>query len=51
MATLETKLAHPTEDLVVEVTEKVKHTENQKYCEIPYKSKMFKCHQCELKFF
>ena len=28
MLTLETKLAHPTEDPVVEVTEKVKDTEN-----------------------
>ena len=28
--TLETKLAHPKEDPVVEVTEKVKQTENQK---------------------
>ena len=36
MLPLETKLAHPTEDPVVDVTEKVKHTENQKDYEISY---------------
>ena len=35
MLTLETKLAHPTEDPVVEVTEKVELTENQKINDIP----------------
>ena len=39
MLTLETKLAHPTEGPDVEVTEKVKHTENQKMYEIPYRPK------------
>ena len=38
MLTLENKLAHPREDPVVEVTEKVKHTENQKIYKIPYRS-------------
>ena len=38
MLTLKTKLAHPKKDSVVEVTEKVKHTENQKIYEIPYRS-------------
>ena len=38
MLTLETKLAHPKEDPVVEVTEKVKHTENQEIIEILYRS-------------
>ena len=49
MLTLETKLAHTAEDPVVEVTEKVKHIENQKDYEIPYRSLFFKCSQCELK--
>ena len=38
MFTLETILANPKEDPVVEVAEKVKQTENQKIYEIPYRS-------------
>ena len=34
MLTLETELAHPKEDPVVEVAEKIKHTENQEIYEI-----------------
>ena len=50
MLTLETKLAHPKEYPVVEEAEKVKHTENQKIYKIPYRSLVFKCHQCELMY-
>ena len=38
MLNLETKLAHPNKDPVVEVAEKVKHTENQKTYELPFRS-------------
>ena len=38
MLTIATKLAHPKENPVVEVAEKVKHTENQKIYEILVRS-------------
>ena len=38
MLTIATKLAHPKENSVVEVAEKVKHTENQKIYEILVRS-------------
>ena len=38
MLTLETTLAHPKEDPLVQVPEKVKHTETQEVYEIPYGS-------------
>ena len=38
MFTLGTKLLHPTQDPVVELTEKVKHIENQKDYETLYRS-------------
>ena len=42
-------MAHPKDDPVVEVAEKVKHTENQNIYQIPCWSYVFKCDQCELK--
>ena len=50
MLNLETKLAHPKKDPVVEVAEKVKNTENQNTYELPFRSYVFKCDQCELKY-